>query len=115
MLVVVAFWAAIPVLAPVTACLFGTRPASQRDCCRAMDGTGDSPAMGADSSCCQAQGENPAVPSVPLFSVGHSQKLAFVAHGPGFELGAVQGTAYMNALESPSLKFPPGGAFALRI
>jgi hypothetical protein len=111
MLVVVAFWATIP----VSACLLGTRHASQPDCCRAMAQTCDSPAMSASGSCCQAQGENPAVPTVPPYSVGHSQTLAFVAHEAGVELRAAPGTAYINALESPPLKFPPGGAFALRI
>jgi hypothetical protein len=115
MLAVVAFWATLPVLAPVSACLLGTRHASQPDCCRAMADTCDSPTVGADSSCCQAQGENPAVPSVAPFSVGHSQKLAFVAHEAQRELRAAPNTAYINALESPPLKFPPGGAFALRI
>lgn len=115
MLAVVAFWAAMPVLAPVSACLLGMRHASQPDCCRAMAENSDSPAMSAGNSCCQAQGENPAVPSVPPFSVGHSQKLAFVAHGPGLEMRAVQRTAFINVLDAPPLKFPPGGAFALRI
>jgi hypothetical protein len=115
MLAVVAFWAAMPVSAQVSACLLSTRHASQSDCCRAMAETCDSPAMGANSSCCQAKGENPAVPSVPPYSVGHSPELAFVVLGAGVELPAVPGTAYINALELPPLKFPPGGAFALRI
>jgi hypothetical protein len=111
MLTVVAFWAAIP----VSACLLSTRHANQPDCCRAMAQTCDSPAMGANNSCCQAHGENPAVPTVPPYAVGHSQKLAFVAHEADVELPAVPGAAYINALESPPPKFPPGGAFALRI
>jgi hypothetical protein len=115
MLAVVAFSAAVPVLAPMSACLLGTRHASQHDCCRAMAATSDSPAMSANSSCCQTQGQNPAVPSVPPYSFGHSQKLALVTHEAQVELPVVPGTAYPNALESPPLKFPPGGAFALRI
>jgi len=115
MLAVVASWAAMPVLAPVSACLLGTRHVSQPDCCRAMAENSDAPAMGADNSCCQAQGQNPAVPSVPPFSVGHSQKLVFVAHEAGLEPRAVPVIAYINPLDAPPLKFPPGGAFALRI
>jgi hypothetical protein len=111
MLAVVAIWATMP----ASACLLNMSPTGQPDCCRAMAQTCGSPVMCANSSCCQAKGENPAVPSVPPYSVGHSQKLAFVAHEAGMELRAVPGTAYMNALESPPLKFPPGGAFALRI
>ena len=111
MLAVVAFWAVMP----VSACLLGTRHASQPDCCRAMAQSCDSPAMSANSSCCQARGENPAVPSVPPLSAGHLQTLALVAHEAGFKMRAVPGTAYINALESPPLKFPPGSGFALRI
>jgi len=111
MLAVVAFWATIP----VSSCLLGTRHASQPDCCRAMAQTCDSPALSANDSCCQVQGENPAVPSVPPFNVGQLQTLALVAHEAGVELPAAPGDTYINALESPPLKFPPGGAFALRI
>lgn len=111
MLLVVAFWAAMP----VSACLLGTRHARQPDCCRAMAQNCDSPTMGADSSCCQIQGNNPAVTPVPPFSVGHPQKLAVIAHQAGLELPAAPGGGYGNALETPPLKFPPGGAFALRI
>jgi hypothetical protein len=110
MLAVVAFSAAMP----VSACLLGTRHLCQHDCCRAMAQTCDSPAMG-NSSCCQAKGENPAVPSVPPYSVGQSQKLAFVAHDAGLDLRAIPGPASIVTIESPPLKFPPGGVFALRI
>ncbi|MGA3334100.1 MAG: hypothetical protein ABSC62_08050 [Terracidiphilus sp.] len=111
MLAVVAFWAAMP----VSACLLGTRHASQPDCCRAMAQTCHSPVKGADSSCCRVHGNNPAVTPVSPFSVGHWQKLAVVARQAGLELPAAPGGGYGNALETPSLKFPPGGAFALRI
>jgi hypothetical protein len=111
MLTVVAFWATMPTFA----CLLGTRHASQPNCCRAMAQTCDSPATGADSSCCRIQGNNPAVAPVPPFSVGHSQNLAVVARQAGLELPAAPGGAYRNVLETPPPKFPPGGAFSLRI
>jgi hypothetical protein len=111
MLAVVVVWATMP----ASACLLNMRHTGQPDCCRAMAQECDAPGIGASNSCCQVQGKNPAVPSVPPYSVGHSQKLAFVAYEAGVELRAVPGTAYINALESPPLKFPPGGAFALRI
>lgn len=115
MLAVVAFWATTSVLAPVSACLLGTRHASQPDCCRAMAQACDSPAMSANDSCCQARGENPAVPSVPPNTERHLQTLAFVARGAGMGLLQTPGAAYVHVLESPPLKLPPGGAFALRI
>lgn len=100
---------------PVSACLLGKGHAGLPDCCPAMAQGCDSPGMGASNLCCQVQGKNLAVAPVPPFSVGHSQKPAFVAHQPGLELPAAQGGGYGNALETPPPKFPPGGAFALRI
>lgn len=111
MLAVVAFWATMPTFA----CLLGTRHASQSDCCRAMAQTCDSPAKGADGSCCRTQGSNPAVALVPPFSVGNSQNLAVEARQAGLELPAAPGGAYRNAIETPPPEFPPRGAFALRI
>jgi hypothetical protein len=100
---------------PASACLLVIGHAGQPDCCRAMAQGHDSPGMGASSSCCRVQGKNPAVPSVPPYSVGPSQKLAFPAHQADVELPGTASVAYGNALESPPPKFPPGGAFALRI
>jgi hypothetical protein len=111
MLAVVVFWAAMP----ASACLLGTHSAGLPDCCRAMTQGCDLPGMGASGSCCQVQGKNPAVPSVPPYSPLQSQKVTSVPHQAGMELPLVHGAEYRNALESPPLKFPPGGAFALRI
>lgn len=111
MLAVVVFWAA----SPASTCLLASHSAGQPNCCGGMALSCDSPGMGADSSCCRVQGNNPAFTPVPSFSVWHSQKLAAVEHQAGLELPAAPGGGYGNALETPPPKFPPGGAFALRI
>jgi hypothetical protein len=43
------------------------------------------------------------------------QRLAFVPHQAGLQLRTSSGASHRNAFEAPPLKFPPGGAFALRI
>jgi hypothetical protein len=111
MLAVAVLWAA----APASACLFGTRNSSQPVCCRAMAKDCGTPTMGADGSCCQIHGKAPAVTPVPPSSPVQSQELAFVPHQTAIEPPAAPGSGYRNALESPPPKFPPGGAFALRI
>ncbi len=111
MLSVVVFWAATP----VSACLLGLRNSSQPDCCGAMAQGCSSLEMCASSPCCQFQGQNPAVTPVPQYTTEHAQKLALVPHQAGMELAAAPGGGHGNALETPPSKFPPGGAFALRI
>jgi hypothetical protein len=111
MLAVVVLWAA----APASACLLGTRHSSQPACCRAMAKDCETPAMGADSSCCQIHGKTPAVTPVPQYSPVQSQELAYGPHQAGEESPANPGSGYRNALETPPPKFPPGGAFALRL
>ena len=111
MLAIVVFWAA----APASACLLGTRHTSQPDCCRAMVKACDTPAIGADSSCCQIHGKTPAVTPAQPYSSVQSQELAYVPRQSGIESPAASGTGYQNALETPPPKFPPGGSFSLRI
>lgn len=110
MLAVVAIWAT----PAASACLLGMGHSSQPDCCRAMAQNCAAPGMCVSSSCCQVQGTSPAVTPVLPFSVGHSLKLAVLAHQAGFELPAAAGASYGNALDTAP-KFPPGGSFALRI
>lgn len=109
-LAVVAIWAT----PAASACLLGMGHPSQPDCCRAMAQNCPAPAMGMSSSCCQVQGTSPGITPVLPFPVGHSLKLAASAHQAGFELPAATGVSYRNAVDTPP-KFPPGGAFALRI
>jgi hypothetical protein len=71
--------------------------------------------MCANGSCCQVHRQNAVVATVPLYSPEHAQKLAFVPHPAGLQSGAFSGARHRNAFEAPPLKFPPGGAFALRI
>jgi hypothetical protein len=111
MLAVVVLWTAIP----ASACLFAVHSTGQPDCCRGMAGEFDSPSMCANGSCCQAERQNAAVATAPLYSPEQSQKLAVAPHQPGLHLSAFSSAMHRNALETPPLKFPPGGAFALRI
>src|ERR1039458_9236246 len=76
MLAVVVLWAA----APASARLLGTRHSSQPACCRAMAKDCETPAIGADSSCCQIHDKTPAVTPVRLSSPVQSQELASVPH-----------------------------------
>ncbi len=71
--------------------------------------------MGMDASCCQTRGSNTAATPVPLFSPEHSQKLADAPHQTSLELSAVAAVGHCIASDAPPPKFPPGGAFALRI
>jgi hypothetical protein len=111
MLAVVVFWTAMP----ASACLLARRPIGQRDCCRAMAKACDSPAMSADGSCCKVQGSNPALVSVQQYSAGQSHESAVLPHQLGIKPPADSGSGYKNAFDTPPPKFPPGGAFALRI
>lgn len=110
MLAVVAIWAT----PAASACLLGMRHSSQPNCCRAMAQNCAASGMGVSSSCCRVQGTSPAVTPVLPFPVGHSLKLTGLVHRAGSELLAVAGANHGNALDTPP-KFPPGGAFALRI
>ena len=111
MLAVVVFWTALP----ASACLLALRPMGQPACCRAMAKACGSPAMGADSSCCKVHGSNPALVSVQQYSAGQSLDSAALPHQVGIKPPVDSGSGYLNAFEAPPPKFPPGGAFALRI
>jgi hypothetical protein len=111
MLAVVVLWAAIP----ASACLLAVHSTGQPDCCRRMVQEIDSPSMCASGSCCQAERQNAAVATAPLYSPEQAQKLAVAPHQPGLHLRAFSCAIHRNAFETPPLKFPPGGAFALRI
>lgn len=111
MLAVVVLWTAMP----ASACLLAMHPAGQPACCRGMAQECGATAMGASDSCCQAHPQNAAVTPVPPYTLQHSQKLAFVPHLSGLQLNASSGAECRTAFEAPPPKFPPGGAFALRI
>jgi hypothetical protein len=112
MLAVVVLWAAIP----ASACLLAVHSTGQPDCCRGMVQEFDSPLMCGSGSCCQAGRQNAAVAAAPLYSPKQSQRLAVAPpHQPGLHLRASSCAVHRNAFETPPLKFPPGGAFALRI
>ena len=84
MLAVVVLWTAIP----ASACLFAVHSTGRPDCCRGMAGEFDSPSMCANGSCCQAERQNAAVATAPLYSPEQSQKLAVAPHQPGLHLRA---------------------------
>lgn len=109
MLSVVVFWAAMP----ASACLLWAH-SSRPSCCGTMGQGCDSPGMGAANSCCQIQGKNPAVPSVPPYTPELAQRLLLVPYHGGLELAVGYIPVYGNVHETPP-QFPPGGAFALRI
>jgi hypothetical protein len=111
MLAVVVLWTAIP----ASACLFAVHSTGRPDCCRGMALGFDSPSMCANSSCCQAERQSAVVPTAPLYSPEKSQRLAVAPHQAGLHLRAFPCAIHRNASEAPPLKFPPGGAFALRI
>ncbi len=111
MLSVVVSWTAIP----ASACLLTINPTAQPDCCRAMAQECGSPGMGADASCCEVQRQDAAVTPVPLYSFEHSHKPALVTHQAGLLSLVSSGAVYRNTSEAPPPKFPPGGAFSLRI
>jgi hypothetical protein len=75
----------------------------------------DSSSMCADGLCCPAHQQHAVVATVPLYSPELSQKLAVVPQQAGLQLRALPGAMHRSAFETPPLKFPPGGAFALRI
>jgi len=111
MLAVVVFWAA----SPASACLLNNGHPGQLDCCRAMAPGCDLPGMTASSSCCQFQRTPASVLPAPPASTEHGQTLALVTHPAALEMPAGDGAAHGNTLQLPPPKFPPGGAFALRI
>jgi hypothetical protein len=111
LLAVVVFWAT----APASACLLGTRSSHLHNCCRAMARACKSASMTADSSCCRVSGQNPAVTPVPPYSPEHTQDLVLAPQLVNAQLPAASGADYGNAFDAPPPKFPPGGAFALRI
>lgn len=111
MLAVVALWAAMP----ASACLLTMQPAGGSACCRGMAQDCPMRGMGMNASCCQFHGRNAALTPVSPFSSQQVQRLAFVPHQAGLQLRTSSGASHRNAFEAPPLKFPPGGAFALRI
>ena len=110
MLAVVVLWTALP----ASACLLASPSVRQLDCCRAMANACETPAMGADSSCCQIHESSPALVSVQPYSPVQSHQSAALLSHLGMQPSADSGGS-MVAFEAPRPKFPPGGAFALRI
>jgi hypothetical protein len=111
MLAVVALWAAMP----ASACLLTMQPAGRSACCRGMAQDCPMHGMGMNASCCQFHGRNAALTQVSPFSSQRVQRLAFVPLQADLQLRAFWSARYRNASEAPPLKYPPGGAFALRI
>jgi len=111
LLTVVVLWTAMP----ASACLLAVNATGQPDCCRGMKPGCDEPSMPAKVSCCQTYQQNAAVATAPLYSLQHSQKMALGSLQDGLQLPAFSGTTPGDAFDTPPLKFPPGGAFALRI
>ena len=111
LLLVVVFWTAVP----ASACLLSTHSMPHRDCCQAMANACGSPAMRADTSCCNVHGSTPALLSVQPFSPSQFQESAALPDQLGIALPSNASHVYLNASEAPPSKFPPGGAFALRI
>lgn len=111
MLAVVAFWATVP----ASACLLASHAIERPDCCSAMAGACESQAMGADNSCCQIHGKNLAIVPTPVYSPQHERHLAVLPLHHGVQRTPALGSGFVIALETPPPKFPPGGAFALRI
>jgi len=111
MLAVVVLWTAMP----ASACLLAAQATGQPACCRGMEAGCDAPSAPANASCCQTPRQNTAVAPAPLYSPHHSQKLASAPLPAGLQLPAFSGVTHRNAFETPPPKFPPGGAFALRI
>jgi hypothetical protein len=112
MLAGVVFWAAFP----ASACLLSVGHPSQPDCCRAMTPDCDSPGVGASNSCCQFQGTPAAILAAPPATTEHGRTLALVPHQAGMEMPAGEVAVHGKTLKTtPPKKFPPGGAFALRI
>ena len=113
MLAVVVLWTAMP----AAACLLGMQQAGRPDCCKQMEMGPDccSPVMGASGACCQIQGQNFIVSPAQPYSPEHSQRLVSMPHATALEESGRSRIAYRNASKAPPPKFPPGGAFALRI
>jgi hypothetical protein len=111
LLAVAVFWTPIPAFA----CLFAGHSTAQLDCCRGMAHASDSSSICANDSCCQAERQNAAVTTGPLYSLEQSQKLAVMPHQPGSLLRASSCAEPLNAFKTPPPKFPPGGALALRV
>lgn len=111
MLAMVVLWTALP----ASACLLARHARSLPACCRSMKDC-ESAAMGADNACCQMHEGSAAVVSVlPYSNDDHAQQLIAMPLKIGVELPAAQGSVSSNAIATPPPKFPPGGAFSLRI
>ena len=111
MLAVVVLWTALPAYA----CMLAAHSTGEPECCSGMAREFDSSSMCANPSCCQAERQNAAVATAPLYSSEQSQKLAFVPRQADLQLRAFSGVKQRNAFETPPLKFQPDGAFALRL
>lgn len=111
MLVVLVFWTAIPALL----CLPTMHPTANHSCCRAMVGECRSPVVGASGSCCQVDRQNPTLPQVSQYSIGHSTRLALVVRQADLRpvaASAVRHYGYREAAPPPSSS---GNASNLRI
>ena len=107
MLVAVALWAALPVLA----CLM---PAQQDDCCRQMIQQSGSCNMDAGQSCCQIRGSNSSVPLGGVSNPERSVTLAAMGAGLVVELPADRCSRSTRTLEAASSP-PRIGSSVLRI
>jgi hypothetical protein len=111
LLAMVVFWTALP----ASACLLVRHTMGRPACCRDMKDC-DSPMMGADNSCCQIQGSSAAVVTIlPYSHDDHALQLIPMSYPNGVEPFVAHGSGYAHTLVIPPPKFPPGGAFALRI
>jgi hypothetical protein len=61
------------------------------------------------------EGQNFIVSPAQPYSPEHSQKFVVVPRATALEERGLSSIAYRNASKTPPPKFPPGGAFALRI
>jgi hypothetical protein len=111
LLAIMVLWTVLP----ASACILAHHAMARPACCRAMKDC-DSPAMGADSSCCQIRGNGVAVASVlPYSNDDHGQQLAAATYLVGMQLPVAEIDGSSSTFNTPPPKFPPGGAFALRI
>lgn len=111
LLAVVVLWTALP----ASACLLARHAMAQPACCRAMKDC-DSPMMGAENACCQVhEGSAAVVTILPFSNDDHAQYSFVMFHLSSMEPSAAQWCGFAHMHVTPPPKFPPGGAFALRI
>jgi hypothetical protein len=112
LLAMVVLWTALP----ASVCLLARHAMALPACCRAMRNC-DSPAMGADHSCCRIHrgGDVAVVTILPYSHDDHAQQLITAPYLNAMTPFPARCSGSGNAFATPPPKFPPGGAFALRI